>query len=292
MSIILNTLDSGSADGLDELADLPVLVVDDDRNCCEGAVEILREIGMNGEWVLSGREAIERTVKRHEECNDYFALIIDWKMPDMDGVQTTREIRRLVGRDVPIIVFTAYDCSEVEKEAREAGADAFITKPLFRSRLTALFRGLVGAENGRHDGSAGETDELEELERTDYSGRRVLLVEDNELNREIAGEIIGMTGADVETAENGKSAVDILSEKGAEYFDIVFMDIQMPVMNGYEAAREIRKLPGFGEIPIVAMTANAFAEDVLLAKNAGMNEHISKPIDMKKLSEILKKWIR
>lgn len=288
VSIILNT-QNGENESAEELADLPVLVVDDDRNCCEGAVEILREIGMDGEWVLSGREAIERTVKRHKEQNDYFALIIDWKKPEMDGVETTREIRRLVGRNVPIIVFTAYDCSEVEKEAREAGADAFITKPLFRSRLTALFKGLVGSDSKKHD---QDDDGIGELEQTDYSGRRVLLVEDNELNREIAGEIISMTGAAVETAENGKAAVDILAEKGADDYDMIFMDIQMPVMNGYEAAREIRKLPGCGEIPIVAMTANAFAEDVLLAKNAGMNEHISKPIDMKKLCEILKKWIR
>lgn len=175
------------------------------------------------------------------------------------------------------------------KFREEAGADAFITKPLFRSRLTALFKGLVGSDGKKR---AKEDDGISELERTDYSGRRVLLVEDNELNRESAGEIIGMTSAEVESAENGKAAVDTISEKGADYYDIVFMDIQMPLMNGYEAAREIRRLPGCGEIPIIAMTANAFAEDVLLAKNAGMNEHISKPIDMKKLGEILQKWIQ
>ena len=286
VTIILNTHDDDS-ELAEELQDLPVLVADDDRTCCEGTVELLREIGMDGEWVLSGEEAVQRTVERHESGSDFFAVIIDWKMPGMDGVETTREIRQRVGREVPIIVFTAYDCSAVEKEAREAGADAFITKPLFRSRLTALFKGLVG-----HGGKKHGDDAIQELEHADYSGKRVLLVEDNALNREIAAEIIGMTGAQVDSAENGRDAVDIIRQKGAEYYGIVFMDIQMPVMNGYESAKEIRALPGCGELPIVAMTANAFAEDVLQSRNAGMNEHISKPLDMKKLSEVMQKWLR
>ena len=272
----------------DELAHLPVLVADDDQACCEGTVAILNEIGMDGEWVLSGREAVERTVERHRSGNDFFAVIIDWKMPEMDGVETTRQIRSRVGKDVPIIVFTAYDCSAIEKEAREAGADAFITKPLFRSRLTALFKDLAG--NGARPHAIIE-DELSSLGHADYTGKRVLLVEDNDLNREIATEIIGMTGAETECAENGKLAVELIRKNGADYYSIVFMDIQMSVMNGYDAAREIRALPGCGGLPIIAMTANAFAEDVVLAKNAGMNEHISKPLDLKKLSETLSKWL-
>lgn len=271
----------------EELADLPVLVADDDRACCESAVEILREIGMNGEWVLSGREAVTRTLERHESGEDFFAVILDWKMPDMDGIQTAKEIRRRVGDDVPIIVFTAYDCSEVEKEAREAGVDAFITKPLFRSRLTALFKDLVSGKKRKHSDHAG----YEELGGGDFSGKRVLLVEDNDINREIAMEIIGATGAETDFAENGKAAVDLIREKGPGRYDIVFMDIQMPIMNGYEASMAIRELPGFSELPIIAMTANAFAEDVVLAKKAGMNEHIAKPLDLKKLGEILRKWL-
>lgn len=270
-----------------ELADLPVLVADDDRECCESAAEILTEIGMDCEWVLSGKEAVERTVSRHSEGRDFFAVILDWKMPEMDGVETTRQIRKKVGNDVPIIVFTAYDCSEIEKEAREAGADAFITKPLFRSRLTALFKGLVSGRDGiiaKHGG-------YDELETGNYSGKRVLLVEDNDLNREIAQEIISATGASTECAENGRAAVDMIKQNGGSYYDIVFMDIQMPVMNGYEAAKAIRMLPGCGELPIVAMTANAFAEDVILAKKAGMNEHIAKPLDLKRLSEVLRRWL-
>ena len=272
----------------EEFGSLPVLIVDDDRACCEGTAAILGELGMQGEWVTSGAEAVERIVSRHDSRNDYFAVIIDWKMPDMDGIETTREIRRRVGRDVPIIVFTAYDCSEVEKEALEAGADAFITKPLFRSRLTVLFRKLVGRGTKKQDPVSGEAGKLK---LSSHKGRRVLIVEDNDLNREIAEEIIGMTGAAVESAVNGKEAVDIVAQKGGEYYGMVFMDIQMPVMNGYEAAQEIRKLKGCGGLPIVAMTANAFAEDVIAAKNAGMNDHISKPLDMNKLNDIMNKWI-
>lgn len=272
----------------EEFGSLPVLIVDDDRACCEGTAAILGELGMESEWVTSGAEAVERIVSRHDSANDYFAVIIDWKMPDMDGIETTQEIRRRVGRDVPIIVFTAYDCSEVEKEALEAGADAFITKPLFRSRLIVLFRKLVGRGTKKQDPVSGEAGKLK---LSSHKGRRVLIVEDNDLNREIAEEIIGMSGAVIESAVNGKEAVDMVAQKGGEYYGMVFMDIQMPVMNGYEAAQEIRKLNGCGGLPIVAMTANAFAEDVIAAKNAGMNDHISKPLDMKKLNDIMNKWI-
>lgn len=288
VTIVLRIAEDASV-SCEELADLPVLVVDDERECCEGTVAILDDIGMNGEWVTSGAEAVERTVERHESGDDYFAVIVDWKMPGMDGVETTRQIRRRVGREVPIIVFTAYDCSAVEKEAREAGADAFITKPLFRSRLTALFKGLAGGDTRE---AVFDPVEAEKMELTDHTGRKVLLVEDNALNREIAVEIIGMSGAEVESVENGQEAVDIIKAKGPEHYGLVFMDIQMPVMNGYQAARAIRELPGCGELPIVAMTANAFAEDVLRAKEAGMNGHISKPLDVNKLNDIMNKWLK
>ena len=287
VSIVLRTQDSEDGPS-DKLADLPVLVVGDDREYCEGAVTILDEIGMNGEWVTSGEEAVQRTVDRHSIGNDYFAVIIDWKTPSIDGIETTREIRRRVGSAVPTIVFTAYDCSAVEKEAREAGANAFITKPLFRSRLTALFKGLVSP--GARISSV--TDAAGKICLTGHSGKNVLIVEDNELNREIATEIISMTGAHVEAVENGMDAVNIIRQKGAGYYDIVFMDIQMPVMNGYQATEEIRIMPGCSDLPIVAMTANAFAEDVLRAKNAGMNGHISKPLELKKLNDVMNKWLR
>ena len=269
------------------LMNLPVLVVDDDRTCCESTVATLKEIGIMGEWVLSGREAVECCYARHELKDDYFAVILDWKMPDMDGIETARQIRKRIGKEITIIVLTSYEFSEIEEEAKAAGIDAFIAKPLFRSRLTATLRQFT---SGRKEKTARNY--LEKLSESDYTGKRILLVEDNELNREIAGEILQMTGAKVETAENGKIAVEKVEASPKGSYDLIFMDIQMPVMNGYEATAAIRSLPGAkGKLPIVAMTANAFAEDVQLAKNTGMNGHIAKPLDMNKLNDVLKNWL-
>ena len=270
-----------------DLINLPVLVVDDDKICCESTVATLKEIGITGEWVLSGREAVEHCYARHELKNDYFAVILDWKMPDMDGIETARQIRKRIGKEITIIVLTSYEFSEIEEEAKAAGVDAFIAKPLFRSRLTATLRQFT---SGRKEKTAKNY--LDELSEADYSGKRILLVEDNELNREIAGEILQMTGAEVETAENGKIAVEKVEASPKGSYDLVFMDIQMPVMNGYEATAAIRSLPGEqGKLPIVAMTANAFAEDVQLAKNTGMNGHLAKPLDMNKLNDVLENWL-
>ena len=268
------------------LADLPVLVVDDDAVCRESTVTMLEEIGIDGEAAASGPEAVERTVERHQRQQDYFAVLVDWKMPGMDGIETTRAIRQQVGRDVPIIVLTAYDYAEIEEEARKAGVDDFIAKPLFRSRLTAALKNLVEGRpiQPAHDG-------LEHLTQNDYHDKHILLVEDNALNREIAQELIGMTGANVEVAENGQEAVDAFAAAPAGHFDLIFMDIQMPLMNGYEAAAAIRSTRKGLRVPIVAMTANAFAEDVILAKNAGMNEHLAKPLDLHKLNDVLKRWL-
>ena len=270
-----------------DLINLPVLVVDDDKICCESTVATLKEIGITGEWVLSGREAVEHCYARHELKNDYFAVILDWKMPDMDGIETARQIRKRIGKEITIIVLTSYEFSEIEEEAKAAGVDAFIAKPLFRSRLTATLRQFT---SGRKEKTARNY--LDELSEADYTGKRILLVEDNELNREIAVEILQMTGAEVETAENGKIAVEKVEASPKGLYDLVFMDIQMPVMNGYEATAAIRSLPGEqGKLPIVAMTANAFAEDVQLAKNTGMNGHLAKPLDMNKLNDVLENWL-
>ena len=267
-----------------ELVDLHALVVDDDKTCCESTVATLSEIGIAGEWVLSGKEAVRRCYEHHEKKEDYFAIILDWKMPEMDGIETARQIRKRIGSDITIILLSSFEFSEIESEAKAAGVDAFIAKPLFRSRLTATLRRFVSEKK--------EKTARDYLESTDYSGKRILLVEDNELNREIASEILQMTGVEVEYAENGKIAVEKVLNAPANRYDLAFMDIQMPVMNGYEATAAIRGLSGErGQLPIVAMTANAFAEDVQMAKNAGMNGHIAKPLDVKKLSEILKKWL-
>ena len=270
-----------------ELLDLPVLVVDDDKTCCESTVATLQEIGIAGEWVLTGKEAVERCYARHETNSDYFAVILDWKMPEMDGIATARKIREQVGKDVTIIILTSFDFSEIEEEARAAGVNAFMAKPLFRSRLTATLRQFT---SGKKEKNARNY--LEDFAKENYAGKRILLVEDNELNREIATEIIGMTGVTIDSAENGKIAVEKVMEAPEKWYDLIFMDIQMPIMNGYEATAAIRALTGNrGKVPIIAMTANAFAEDVQLAKNTGMNEHIAKPLDLNKLNDVLKQWL-
>ena len=271
-----------------ELLDLPVLVVDDDKTCCESTVATLKDIGIAGEWVLTGREAVERCYARHETGRDYFAVILDWKMPEMDGIETARKIREQVGKDVTIIILTSFEFSEIEEEARAAGVDAFIAKPLFRSRLTATLRQFTSGKKEKNARSL-----LESFAKTDYTSKRILLVEDNELNREIAAEILGMTGVAVDIAENGKIAVEKVVAAPEKWYDLIFMDIQMPIMNGYEATAAIRSLPGGrGKVPIIAMTANAFAEDVQLAKNTGMNEHIAKPLELDKLNDVLKQWLQ
>ena len=271
-----------------ELLDLPVLVVDDDKTCCESTVATLKDIGIAGEWVLTGREAVERCYAHHEAGCDYFAVILDWKMPKMDGIETARKIRERVGKDVTIIILTSFEFSEIEEEARAAGVDAFIAKPLFRSRLTATLRQFTSGKKEKNARSL-----LESFAKTDYTSKRVLLVEDNELNREIAAEILGMTGVAVDIAENGKIAVEKVVAAPEKWYDLIFMDIQMPIMNGYEATAAIRSLPGGrGKVPIIAMTANAFAEDVQLAKNTGMNEHIAKPLELDKLNDVLKQWLQ
>ena len=273
----------------DKLVDLDVLVADDDAISLESCCGMLNDFGMKAVGVSTGAEAVEQVVLHHEQGQDYFACIIDWKMPDMDGVATTRAIRKAVGNDVPIIIISAYDWSDIELEARAAGANAFISKPLFRSRLAKTFSSLVSEEEQKEPDRP-----FVELENLDLTDHRALLVEDNELNAEIAMEILGMTGLTMDRAADGTEAVDMISECEDGYYDIIFMDIQMPKMNGYDATRAIRAMKRnyCKQIPIVAMTANAFAEDVLAAKTVGMNEHIAKPFDMKTIARTLLKWIQ
>jgi len=271
----------------EKFMDLPVLVADDDETACEATCLILENIGMKGEYVLGGREAVERVWERHQAAQDYFAVILDWKMPDMDGVATAQEIRKKVGPDVPIIILSAYDWSDVEEEARSAGVNGFISKPLFKSRLVYLFNQIMDKENGQ------EQQKKDILKEVELVGKRILLVEDNELNREIAEEIIGQTGVTVESVENGREAVEQFERVDEHYYDMILMDIQMPIMNGYEAAIAIRKLPreDAAQIPIIAMTANAFAEDIQRSKASGMNEHLTKPLDIEQLMKCLQKWM-
>ncbi|MGN1041009.1 MAG: response regulator, partial [Candidatus Fimimonas sp.] len=282
-------LRDATQDNLQKFVDLNVLVADDDKLSLESCYGMLNDLGMTADGVLTGLEAVERVVERHNQKRDYFACIIDWKMPDMDGIATTKAIRKAVGGEVPIIIISAYDWSDIEQEARAAGATAFISKPLFRSRLARTFSSFVGEV-------ASQTKEptLVDLSQLDLTGRRALLVEDNELNAEIAEEILKLTGMKIERACDGTQAVDKMTECADGYFDIVFMDIQMPKMNGYDATRAIRAMNRnyCKKIPIVAMTANAFAEDVHAAKTVGMNEHIAKPLDLNTLAKVLKKYLQ
>lgn len=206
-----------------ELLDLPVLVVDDDKTCCESTVATLQEIGIAGEWVLTGKEAVERCYARHETNSDYFAVILDWKMPEMDGITTARKIRERVGEDVTIIILTSFDFSEIEEEARAAGVNAFMAKPLFRSRLTATLRQFT---SGKKEENARNY--LEDFAKENYAGKRILLVEDNELNREIATEIIGMTGVTIDSAENGKIAVEKVMEAPEKWYDLILWTSRCP----------------------------------------------------------------
>lgn len=277
---------SVSAPDTEQFVDLPVLVADDDKYACEATCMILDDIGMKSEWVLSGKDAVKRVYEAHQAEEDFFAVILDWKMPDMDGIQTAREIRKKVGPDIPIIILSAYDWSNMEAEARQAGVDGFISKPLFRSKLVYLLKQLTGAE---HD---EEKLSKEAFAEHDFSGKKVLLAEDNDLNREIAEEIIGSTGVIVESVTDGKQALEKFKEMGPGYYDLIFMDIQMPIMNGYEAAKAIRETEQADaeEIPIIAMTANAFAEDVIASRKAGMNEHIAKPLNIEQLMKCMNYW--
>ncbi|MEY8336875.1 response regulator [Lachnospiraceae bacterium 62-35] len=278
---------SGTDQDAAYLLDLPILVVGDDKHACKAVCTVLDDIGMKSEWALGRREAVRRVRETSAAGEDFFAVILDWEMPDIDGLQTAREIRKEAGPDVPIIILTAYDWSSMEEEARQVEIDGFLSKPLFKSKLLYLFKKIAGdGERTRLDLSNGWSEQ-------DFQGRTILLAEDNELNREIAVEIIGSTGAAIECADNGREAVEMFRNKGEGYYDLIFMDIQMPVMNGYEAASAIRESAQADakQIPIIAMTANAFAEDVMASKEAGMDDHIAKPLDIEQLMEYMRKWI-
>ncbi len=270
------------------LKGLPVLIVDEDRAVCESVCLILNDAGMRSEWVSNGEEGIERINRAHEHGEDFFAVIVDWKMPGMDGVEVTRRVRSKLGPAMPVIILSAFDWSEIEQEARQAGVNEFVAKPLFRSRLLYVLEQFATPQPRRAVARAASSS------RVDLSDKRILLVEDNDLNSEIAREILTMAGARVEEAANGAIAVEKVRSSAENYYDVILMDIQMPVMSGYDAARNIRKLPreDAGTIPIIAMTADAFVEDIQRAQDAGMNAHIAKPLDLALLYRILANWVK
>lgn len=259
------------------------LVIDDDFNTCDSVSYMLQQIGLRAEWTLSGKEALLRTSQAISRGDHYGVYIVDWQLTDLDGIEVARRIRKKVGDDVPIIILSAYDWTDIEEEAKEAGITAFCSKPLFLSELRNCFLSLANTE--AEDGNAAGQD-AQKL-RTG----RILLVEDNELNQEIAEAILTDAGYSVEIAENGQTAVDMIQNSEPGYYQLVLMDVQMPVMGGYEATRIIRSFEKeeLASIPIIAMTADAFEEDRKEAIKSGMNDHITKPIDIEKLFAALDK---
>ena len=267
-----------------ELEGLKALVVDDDFNTCDSVTKMLVKVGMRAEWTLSGKEAVLRARQSIEMSDVYHAYIIDWRLPDMNGIEVTRQIRSL-NDDTPIIILTAYDWSDIKVEAKAAGVTAFCSKPMFISDLRETLMSALGQKL---------TDASQELlpeKNADFKDRHILLVEDNELNREIAQEILCEYGFRVDTAENGEVAVEKVSTAAPGSYDLVLMDVQMPVMDGYTATRKIRALddPARAKLPILAMTANAFDEDRRNALESGMNGFLSKPIVIGDLVQELRK---
>ncbi|WP_418599227.1 response regulator [Phascolarctobacterium faecium] len=270
-----------------EMEEMRVLVVDDDNDTCEHAAVLLKGMGVNVDWALNGFEAIEKV---RSACEDdgrcYDVCFIDWCMPELDGIETARRMRSYVGPDVLIIIISAYDWSGIEEQAKAAGVNAFIAKPFFASNLYNML--LTVSRKPELGFSA-----VGNKETYDFGGKKVLLVEDNELNMEIASELLKFVNLQVEHAENGKVAVNIFRNSKEKEYALIFMDIQMPLMNGYDAARCIRSSehPAAGTIPIIAMTANAFNDDVQAAFDAGMNGHLAKPIDVEVLYKTIARYI-
>ena len=261
-----------------------MLVVDDDELLCRTAIDTLKAIGINADWVLSGEKAIELVTQHHQKRDDYQIILLDWKLPGMNGIQVAKEIRRNLGDEVSILLISAYDWSEFEAEAREAGISGFISKPLFKSTLYHALRQYMDAET--------ENDQTLN-HNIDLSGRRILLAEDNELNWEVAKELLSDLGVELDWAEDGQICLDKFQRSPEGYYDAILMDIRMPHMTGYEATKAIRGLnhPNALSVPIIAMSADAFSDDIQHCLECGMNAHIAKPIDVIELTRILKRFL-
>ena len=264
---------------------LKIIVADDDTVMCEYMAEMLRGIGVYADWVNSGEQIVRKIKEARQQNIDYDAVLLDWKMPGQDGLETTRQIRSLCGNSLPVLIFSAYDWNDIEQEAQEAGVNGFLQKPVF---ISTLIRGLqyyvLGAQQ--------KTDSVEKGGTSSLKGKRLLLVEDNVLNQEVTKELLNDLGVLLDIACDGKAGVEAFARSETGFYDMILMDIQMPVMDGYTAAEEIRKLTrnDAQEIPILAMTADAFAEDIRSARDAGMNGHLAKPLDGATLKREISKY--
>ena len=267
-----------------ELQGLRALVADDDTHSCLSVSAMLRDIGMRPDWTNYGKEAVIRAKEAKDQTDEFKVYIIDWMMPDLNGIETVRRIRKIVGDDAPIIILTAYDWSDIEAEARQAGVTTFCSKPIFMSELRSVLAKPFLIEKPAAD---------EAPAALDFTGKKILLAEDNEMNQMIAVEILKSAGFTIDIASNGTEAVEKMEKSSAGTYDVILMDIQMPIMDGYEAAKRIRAMEDRekAEIPIIAVTANAFEEDRKIALEAGMNGHLAKPYDidaiMQTLAELL-----
>ena len=283
------SLDLERADVLEADMVLPpwsMLVVDDDKQLCESTVGSLRSIGVQADWTLDPHTALDMVGDSYKRNNPYHIILLDWKLPGMDGIAVARELRHRYGDDIPILLISAYDWSEIEEDAKAAGVTGFIPKPLFKSTL------YYGLKPFAPD--MGKPEETAESKQFDFTGRRVLLAEDNDLNWEIAEELLSAEGLELEWAENGQICVEKFQSAEQGYYDAILMDLRMPVMTGYEATEAIRKLerPDAKDIPIIAMTADAFAEDIQKCLDAGMNAHVAKPIDVRDVCRLLVKFMK
>ena len=268
------------------LPNLNIMVADDDDIMCGRTVGMLEQLGVHTDWVNSGAEAVDAVIRAHERGKRYDAIILDWKMPGQDGLQTAQRIRELYGNELPILIISAYDWNDLQTEAESAGVNGFLTKPVFISTLCRALRKYVL-------GKQALPSTAEQAGKISFAGRHILLVEDNQLNREVAVELLKGTGAQIEAACDGLKGVRMFEASPAFYYDAVLMDVQMPVMDGYTAARAIRGLPreDAAAVPILAMTADAFAEDISAAKAAGMDGHLAKPLDGITLKREIAKYL-
>lgn len=279
--------------GSEERLGLKVLAVSDQPIAADALCETMKQLGVEAQWIVSGDAAIKQAVEAHESGADFDAIIFDWDSSSINNIEIISGLRRQLVNDTPALIAASDNISLIESEAKESGVGFLINKPLFRSRLRQLFADVT-AKGETGETAAGLPGAADEATAADFSGARGLLVEDNELNAEIAAEILGMLGMTVDFAGDGKEAVDKVAASADGYYDVVFMDIQMPLMDGYEATKAIRKIDRdyTRNLPIFAMSANALAEDIIASRESGMNEHISKPVDYDQLTKLLKRWLR
>jgi CheY-like chemotaxis protein len=270
-------------DGEIDPREMRILVIDDDPIACEHANVVMGQVGIKCETVTSGQEAVEMVRVKHGRREDYDLVLVDWKMPEMDGIETTKQIREIVGYHTPIIILTSYNWDEIAEEARHAGVDTFVAKPLFAGSVMDQFREAFRRKT-----------ETKSARRTDLNGRRVLLAEDVAVNAEIMVMLLEMRGIETDVAENGRIAVDRYMAQPDGWYDAILMDMRMPEMDGLEATRAIRTSgrEDAGTIPVIALTANAFDEDVQRSMQAGLNAHLSKPVEPEILFETLESLIK